>query len=95
MAGITRIGDYNTGHDQCPPVSLISGSGNVFIDGKGAATVGSIYAPHGCEHHSTHSGYISGGSSTVFANGKGLGRVGDPVSCGGYVAQGSGSVFAN
>ena len=30
---------------------------------------------------------------TVFINGKQAGRIGDPVSCGGEVAEGSGDVF--
>jgi uncharacterized Zn-binding protein involved in type VI secretion len=34
------------------------------------------------------------GSSTVFVNGKPIGRVGDPVACGGLVAEGSPNVLA-
>nr|DAQ22968.1 MAG TPA: Baseplate wedge protein [Caudoviricetes sp.] len=36
---------------------------------------------------------ISSGSATVFINGKAAGRIGDPVSCGGTVADGSPSVY--
>ncbi|WP_423754269.1 PAAR domain-containing protein [Acidaminococcus massiliensis] len=36
---------------------------------------------------------INSGSNSVLINGKGAGRVGDSVSCGGSVAQGSPDVF--
>nr|DAL27908.1 MAG TPA_asm: Baseplate wedge protein [Caudoviricetes sp.] len=36
---------------------------------------------------------IASGSASVFINGKAAGRVGDPVSCGGTVAEGSSNVF--
>lgn len=89
----TRLGDANTGHDSCPPVSLVSASPDVFINGKGAGRVGDSYSPHSCKVHPSHSGVISSGSATVFINGKAAGRIGDPVSCGGTVADGSPSVY--
>ena len=46
-----------------------------------------------CPDHPPHSGVIAAGSSTVFINGIPAGRIGDPVSCGGNVAEGSGDVF--
>lgn len=57
MPAATRLGDNNTGHDACPPVALVSASGDVFINGRPAA------------------------------------RIGDSVSCGGSVAEGSPDVF--
>ena len=125
MPAITRQGDLNTGHDSFPPVSLDSGSPNVFINSIPCGRQGDSYPPHvgsvppseepedepltisevgdedeGEEDESgeeivSHSGSISGGSSTVFVNGKPIARVGDSVSCGGTVAQGSPNVYAN
>lgn len=92
MPKATRLGDVDTGHDDCSPTSLVSASPNVFINGRGAGRVGDTYAPHGCIIHPPHSGAIASGSSTVFINGKSAGRIGDSVSCGGSVAQGSGNV---
>lgn len=89
MPRATRLGDKDTGHDACAPTALISASGNVFINGKGAGRVGDSYAPHGCVVHPSHSGQIASGSSTVYINGRAAGRVGDPMSCGGSVAEGS------
>lgn len=92
MAAITRLGDSNTGHDACPPVPLVSSSGNVFVNGKGAGRVGDSYAAHSCVNHPSHSGAVASGSGTVFINGRAAARVGDAVSCGGTVAVGSPNV---
>nr|DAL11061.1 MAG TPA_asm: Baseplate wedge protein [Caudoviricetes sp.] len=93
MPEATRLGDNNTGHDACPATALISASGDVIINGKGAGRVGDNYAEHRCVAHPSHSGVIADGSSTVFINGKAAGRIGDPISCGGAVAVGSGNVI--
>lgn len=93
MSSATRLGDQDTGHDDCPPTALVSASTDVFINGKGAGRVGDTYAPHGCHVHPSHSGSISSGSSTVFINGRKAGRIGDAVSCGGSVRDGSSDVF--
>lgn len=93
MSKATRLGDLNTGHDACAPVTLVTASPNVFINGKAAGRVGDSYSSHGCVAHPNHSGTISAGSGTVFINGRAAGRVGDAVSCGGTVAQGSSDVF--
>lgn len=92
MPAITRQGDTCTGHDDCPPSSLVGCESNVLIDGKPVGVVGSTYAPHGCDVHDPHSDVIASGSSTVFVNGKPVGRVGDAVSIGGSVASGSPTV---
>ena len=95
MPAVTRVGDTNTGHDLCPPVSLASGSSNVFVDKIAVGRVGDSYSAHGCIIHLPHSGVIASGSSTVFVNGIPVGRIGDSVSCGGSVAQGSSTTFAD
>lgn len=92
MAKATRLGDYNTGHDNCAPVPLIEASNSVFINGKGAGRVGDHYAIHSCKVHAPHSGIIASGSNTVYINSIKAGRVDDTVSCGGSVAQGSPNV---
>ena len=93
MAKATRLGDLDTGHDDCPGTPLNSASGNVFINGKGAGRLGDSYVVHSCPMHPPHSGVIASGSATVFINGKKSARIGDAVSCGGAVAQGSDNVF--
>lgn len=93
MPAVTRVGDKSTGHDNCPPVEAVEGSKNVFMNGKPAVLMGDKYAPHGCENHQIHQGILAGGSPSTFINGKSVGRVGDPISCGGTVAEGSNNIF--
>ena len=93
MARATRLGDQDSGHDDCPPRNLISASGNVFINGKGAGRRGDEYPAHECLVHIPHTGYIASGSNAVYINRKGAARIGDAVSCGGAVAEGSPNVY--
>lgn len=93
MPQATRMGDSDTGHDDCPPRNLIEGSPNVFINGKNAGRIGDSYGLHKCDIHLPHVGFIASGSDTVYINGKGAGRIGDAVSCGGTVAESSPDVY--
>lgn len=93
MPAATRLGDKNIGHDSCPPVTLTSASGDVFINGKGAGRLNDTYMSHSCPAHGPHVGHVSNGSTTVFINGRPAARIGDSVSCGGSVAEGSQDVF--
>lgn len=93
MPQATRLGDNDTGHDACSPTALVSASGDVFINGKGAGRMGDSYAPHGCIDHPSHRGVLSSGSGTVLINGRKAGRIGDSVSCGGNAAEGSSNVI--
>lgn len=70
---------------------ILNGSGNVFINGKPAVTVGSKIKPHGSGPHAAAT--MVKGSSTVFVNGKPLVRAGDDASCG-HKATGSDNVRA-
>jgi uncharacterized Zn-binding protein involved in type VI secretion len=65
----------------------------VNINGCGAGRVGDHYATHGCVTHPGHQDVIAAGSGTVFINGRPAARIGDAVSIGGSVQDGSGNVF--
>lgn len=93
MSRAARLDDKSTGHDSCAPVPLVSASGNVFINGRGAARIGDSFAAHSCRVHPSHSGVVASGSASVFINGRAAARKGDPVSCGGSIAEGSGNVW--
>ena len=95
MPAVTRKGDLSSGHGEFNSVALIEGSPNVFVNGLPCGRNNDFYSSHSDNYGSSHSGSISGGSSTVFVNGKPIARVGDSVSCGGTVAQGSPNVNAN
>lgn len=78
-----------------PPRSNSQASTNVFCNGIGVHRQGDSWNPHTCPSiPETHGGNLAAGSSTVYVNGKQCGRIGDPVSCGSTVAQGSPNVFA-
>lgn len=94
MSGVTRLGDYCTGHDGFVPRPSISASSDVSANGKGIVRVGDQWAYH-TDHHTIHDGIQVGGSSSVFVNGLPVARIGDHISCGSNVAEGSSSVFAN
>lgn len=53
------------------------------------------YPPHATPPCIPHAGLLADGSPNVFVNDLKMGRIGDPVDCGDFVAQGSGNVFAN
>ena len=100
MQSSSRIGDMSTGHSPdnhyYPPHPLLDGSGDVFVNGRACATIGSAYEEHQCQNHGGndhHSSTQAQGSSTVFINGKAAARVGDYISCGDMVAEGSSDVF--
>lgn len=94
MPAVVRIADVCSGHDACPPRAAVSGSPDVYINGRAAHRVGDAWAAHGCPDHAPHGGVLSAGSATVYVNGRPLGRIGDPVSCGSSAASGSPDVFA-
>lgn len=94
MPAVTRLGDSCTGHGSWPPRPSTSASGNVFVNGIGAHRQGDSWAVHCNPVPECHGGSLASGSSTVYANSRQLGRIGDPVDCGSFVASGSSNVFA-
>ena len=93
MPEATRHYDRDTGHDACPSRPLDSHSPDVFTNNRGAGRVNDVYYTHGCDVHAPHTGVIAVGSKTVYINGRQAGRIGDPVSCGGNVMEGSPDVI--
>lgn len=95
MPAVARKGDSNVPH--CSGHSIQSASGDVFVNGRGAARKGDSNTVHvrprpkKCKPHSAT---ISGGSGSVFVNGRPIARVGDGYSGCTSIAQGSGDVFA-
>lgn len=90
---VTRLGDRGTGHGCFPPRPNISASSDVFVNSIAVHRQGDGWAVHCCGP-SCHAGSLSFGSSTVYVNGKQCGRIGDSISCGSSVAEGSSNVFA-
>ena len=93
MPAATRQNDNCTGHDACPPVPLVTYSPNVIINGLGAGRQTDLYSTYGCVAHPGHQDVIVAGSSKVDINGLPAARVGDAVSIGGAVQDGSPNVI--
>ena len=93
MAGAARLNDQNNGACTAPPSTINSGSGNVIINGRGAARLGDTCAPHARPNQPAHTPSVSVASATVLINGRGAARLGDAVGCGSTISTGSGNVI--
>ena len=89
---VTRLGDLTAGHDGFPPRPSISASPNVTCNNIAVVRLNDSYDVHCNIVPVCHVGVLSTGSGTVTVNGLPLGRVGDSVSCGDTVAEGSPNV---
>ena len=93
MPKAARLTDIGSSHGCFPPTPIISGSGDVSINGLAAARKGDSLIPHGCGNCPPHGRSISAGSATVSINGKPAARVADGIGCGGSVSTGSGDTL--
>ena len=88
MPAAARFGDPDTSDG-----SIIGGTiDSVLINGFPAAVVTSLdssHAPYGPPHPPHEAATIVAGSDTVFVEGLPLARVGDPLSCGHAISDGS------
>lgn len=95
MPAVTRKADMGTGHGCWVPRPNAEGSPDVYVNGIPLHRQGDAWLPHTCPSiPNTHAGNLASGSSTVYCNGMQVGRIGDPVDCGSFVAQGSPDVYA-
>mgnify|MGYP003124725713 FL=1 len=74
MKPAARVGDMCSG-------TIVTGTNSIFIEGKPAAHIGSMVAPHPYGDH-IHTVNIVTGSNSVFVEGKPLARLGDQAGCG-------------
>lgn len=95
MPRAVRFGDISTGHGSWPPRPNDEASDNVIINGKGAHRLGDHWPTHCNSTPTCHDGNASQGSPNVFVNGRNKCRVGDAISCGDHMAEGSPDVIVN
>lgn len=94
MAAAARLGDLSTGHGCFPPTACTgSVASKTFINGIPAQIQGSSYQVHICGKQIHPTRLASSGSGTVMIEGKPAIRIGDSISCGDTVAQGSGNTL--
>jgi uncharacterized Zn-binding protein involved in type VI secretion len=90
MPAQARVGDPGVPH--CSPYVIATGSTDVIVNGKPAATVGSLSTPHlipAGRFCVTHVAPVVFGSRSVIINGKPAARVGDPLGGCTLIALGS------
>ena len=95
MPAVARIGDTDVPH--CSGHNVQTGSGDVFVNGIGAARRGDQNTPHvkpGGDSCPFCQASISSGSPSVFVNGRPVARIGDTYGGCTSIAQGSPNVFA-
>jgi uncharacterized Zn-binding protein involved in type VI secretion len=92
MPAAARLGDYCTGHGCWPPRRGITASPNVFTNGIPAHRLGDAWLVHCCPNAGCHPGVVSSGSGSVNINGRPAARIGDDISCGSLIAEGSQNV---
>jgi uncharacterized Zn-binding protein involved in type VI secretion len=93
-AGISRLGDFESGHDCWHPVKTITACKNVMINKVLACTIGDITSIHTCGKKPPHFDKIVKGSKKVLINKRPAARIGDSLTGGAVMAQGSHSVLA-
>lgn len=91
---VARLGDIDTGHDDCPPTDIITASPNVYANNIRVAREGDSLREHGCPAHSVHPRKILKGTSRCYANNIPIARHTDPVDCGGNLDERSPNVYA-
>ena len=89
MPKAAKLLDIGAAHGCFPPTPIISGSGDVSINGFPAARKGDPLIPHACGNCPPHPRSISAGSATVSINGKAAARADDAIGCGGSISGGS------
>lgn len=93
MAAAARLGDLSAGHGCFPPTACIgSQTTKTYINGILAQAQGSSFLLHVCGRSVHPVRLSSSGSGTVFIEGKPAIRIGDSISCGDTVSQGSPNV---
>ncbi|MBX2808813.1 MAG: PAAR domain-containing protein [Cellvibrionaceae bacterium] len=88
-----RRGDMGSSHGAWHPSPAITGSPDVFINGKPALRVGDALAPHVKPKRPPHGRAMAQGFSGVLINGKPACAVGHKINCGGTLSAGSPNVF--
>lgn len=95
MIPVARLGNVSTS-DPCgaPPRPNSQGSSDVFTNSLPTHRVSDSWVPHACPDSTPHGATTVVGSGTVFVNNLAITRIGDPISCGSSIAEGSDDVFA-
>lgn len=90
MAGIAIEQAWTTGHETAPPTRLKVSQNLVFVEGRRVHVHGDEIIPHAYEDHHPHEGYaIASDDVEIYINGIKVVRIGDRISCGDTISEGS------
>lgn len=92
---VTRLNDNSTA-DPCgaPPRGNSKASSDVIVNDLGAHCHTQNWTPHACPNSPPHVATTISGTSVVIINDLQCTRIGDPISCGSTIVEGSDNVFA-
>ena len=93
-SGMSRLKDLESGHQCWPPVPVVTGSPNVYVNKILAIKEGDTTAIHVCGNNPPHADTCVKGSIRVRVNKKGAMRIGDLLSFGAVMTEGSHTVLA-
>lgn len=89
MPAVTLLGMACTGHGCWPPRPSTEGEPLFRVNGVPVHCQGHAWAAHTCPTiPETHGSVLAAGSPHFCVNGRQVGRIGDPVACGSFAAQG-------
>lgn len=93
MPAVARIGDRGIPH--CSGFSIVTGSPDVFVNGRPVAFLGSKSSPHlfPARRCKPHVSSVIARPRGVFVNGRPIACVGDPLTACTAIATGSADVF--
>lgn len=85
---ICLLGHSCTGHGDFPPRGNSEADDYLVVNGRPVHCKGHGWSSHCNPIPVCHGSVLADGSALMMVNGRAVGRVGDPVACGGSVAEG-------
>lgn len=96
MPPIARLTDIGSAHESWPDTDVIEGSYNTDVNSLPVHCVGHAIREHGSPSPSpVHNRKLAEGSPNTDVNSRAVGRIGDPVDCGGLIVTGSPDTIVN
>lgn len=89
MAGIAFENSITTGHSTAPPTSLVGSQDLVTLEGRRVLVEGDRIVPHSYEDDPPHTGVVICSNTVVYIMGKKVAQIGDRITCGDTVSEGS------
>lgn len=89
MAGLAFDGSITTGHSSAPPTRLISTQDIVYVEGKAVLVEGDEIVKHSYTDDPPHGGVVISSNAVVHIGGKRVAQIGDRISCGDTISEGS------